>query len=251
LADWSDKWLLRFNPEKCKIMHIGHELDTHYFMKGPTGLTELLMIKEEKDLGVFVRSDLKASNHCIKSAAKARRIIGMVRRNFRRLDKEDFLLLYKTYIRPHIEYCVQAWSPYLVKDIDTLERVQKAATNLVPSLKKFNYQERLNILGLTTLQLRRTRGDMIETYKLITKKEKIDFNQFFKLATNDHYLGGHSKKIEKTRSRLDVRKNFFSQRIVNDWNKLPQHVVDAPNVNTFKNLIDRHAEDMSNRSRYA
>jgi hypothetical protein len=196
--------------------------------------------RERYGMGVFVRSDLKASNHCIKSAAKARRIIGMVRRNFRRLDKEDFLLLYKTYIRPHIEYCVQAWSPYLVKDIDTLERVQKAATNLVPSLKKFNYQERLNILGLTTLQLRRTRGDMIETYKLITKKEKIDFNQFFRLATNDHYLRGYSK-----------RKNFFSQRIVNDWNKLPQHVVDAPNVNTFKNLIDRHAEDMSNRSRYA
>jgi len=67
----------------------------------------------------------------------------MVRRNFRRLDKEDFLLLYKTYIRPHIEYSVQAWSPYLVKDIDTLERVQKAAMNLVPSLKKFNYQKRL------------------------------------------------------------------------------------------------------------
>ena len=83
------------------------------------------------------------------------------------------------------------------------------------------------------------------------KKEKIDFNQFFKLATNDHYLRGHSKKIEKTRSRLDIRRNFFSQRIVNDRNKLPQHVEDAPNDNTLKNRIDRHAEDMSNRSKYA
>jgi hypothetical protein len=75
---------------------------------------------------------------------------------------------------------------------------------------------------------------------------------FFKLATNnDHYLRGHSKKIEKTRYRLDVRKHLFGQRIVNKWNKLPQHVVDAPTLNTFKNRIDRHAEDMSNRSRYA
>jgi ribonuclease P/MRP protein subunit RPP40 len=74
-----------------------------------------------------------------------------------------------------------------------------------------NYQERLKILGLSTLQLRRTRGDMIETYKLITNKEKIAFNQFFKLASNDHCLRGHNKKIEKTRSRLDIRKNFFSQ----------------------------------------
>ena len=70
----------------------------------------------------------------------------MVRRSFPRLDKDDFLLLYKTYIRPHIEYCLQAGSPHLAKDIDTLERVQKAATNLVSSLKKYNYQKKLKLL---------------------------------------------------------------------------------------------------------
>jgi len=85
----------------------------------------------------------------------------------------------------------------------------------------------------------------------ITRKEKIDFNQFFKLATNGQYLRGNSKKIEKTRCGLGIRKNFFSQRIVTDWNKLPQHVVEAPTGNTFKNRIDRHAENVSNRGRYA
>ena len=90
------------------------------------GNMQLSTVQEEKDLGVFFTSDLKASTQCTKSAAKARRIIGMVRRNFKRLDKNDL------YIRPHLEYCIQAWSPHLMKDIQCLKRVQKSATNLIP-----------------------------------------------------------------------------------------------------------------------
>ena len=75
----------------------------------------------------------------MRAAGTARRVVGMVRRNFRRLDRKDFLLIYKAYIRPRLEYSVQAWSPHLVKDIETLERVQMAATNLVPELRKFDY----------------------------------------------------------------------------------------------------------------
>ena len=107
LADWSDKWLLRYNPDKCKVMHVGHKLNTKYLMVDGTRSAELTSIKLEKDLGVFVEDDLKPSTQCIRSAAKARRIIGMVRRTFRKLDMKDFLILYKTYIRPHIEFCIQ------------------------------------------------------------------------------------------------------------------------------------------------
>ena len=142
-------------------MHVAHRFDTRYYMEDEKGEVELEQVQEEKDLGVFFTNDLKPSTQCQKSAAKARRIIGMVRRNFKRLDKKDFLLLYKTYIRPHIEYCVQSWSPHLSKDIKHLERVQKAATELVPSMKSLSYDERLKRLGLTTLQKRRARGDLL------------------------------------------------------------------------------------------
>ena len=135
----------------------------------------------------------------------------MVRRNFRRLDRKDFLLIYKTYIRPHLEYCVQAWSPHLIKDIDVLERVQKAATDLVPELRKYDYNTRLQKLGITTLEIRRDRGNMIETYKILSGKEQIDREQFFQLDRNEHGLRGHGWKIVKKRSRLDVRKYSFSQ----------------------------------------
>ena len=106
LVDWSQKWSLGFNSEKCKVMHVGHSKPTKYYMKDEAGSTELQSIVEEKDLGVWVRADLKPSTQCVQVAARARRIIGMTRRNFRRLDKQDFLIIYKTYIRPHLEYCV-------------------------------------------------------------------------------------------------------------------------------------------------
>ena len=67
-----------------------------------------------------------------------RRVVAIVRRNFKRLDVSDFSLIYKTYIRPRLEYCcIQPWCPYLVKDIEVLERVQKAAIDLeLPQLRK-------------------------------------------------------------------------------------------------------------------
>ena len=89
-------------------------------------------------------------------------------------------------------------------------------------------------IGLTTLQTRRARDNMIEVYKIMTGKDKIDKEQLFPLADSNYGPRGHSLKIRKDRSNLDIRKHFFSQRVVNAWNKLPQHVVDAPSVNSFK-----------------
>jgi len=93
--------------------------------------------------------------------------------------------LYIIHICPHLEYCIQAWSPRLVKDIAVLEDVQKAATNVVPQLRKYSYPVRLQKLGLTTLKDSRERGDMIEVFKLLTGREQIDYKQFCTLA-QDH-----------------------------------------------------------------
>jgi ribonuclease P/MRP protein subunit RPP40 len=163
LAKWSDVWQMKFNANKCNVMQVGHGLGTKYYMTEGIDIKELETVQEEKDMGIMITSLLKPSQQCAKSAATARKIIGMVRRNFKRLDKKEFNLVRKTYIRPHLEYCVQAWSPYLVKDISTIEKVQKAETNLVPELKKLTYQEKLNKLGLTTLKEMRIRGDLIDT----------------------------------------------------------------------------------------
>jgi len=245
LSEWSEKWQLKFNPAKCKLMHIGSKTETEYFMADESG--EKIKVEEidiEKDLGVSIRKDLKPSTQCIKSAGKARSVLGMVRRNFRRLDPEDFLIIYKTYVRPHLEYCVQSWSPHLIKDIQCLERVQSSATRMVPVLRKLSYEERLQRLGLTSLEKRRSRGDLIETFKIIRGFEKVNSLQFFKTSDTGHNCRGHSLKLEVTSCRTDIRKFCFSRRVVQSWNRLPQHVVDAPSVNAFKNRLDRHGHDM-------
>jgi len=250
LSTWSNIWQLNFNTEKCKVMHIGHSCNTEYYMTEGSLRRKLECVQQERDLGIIVSSNLKSSQQCIKAAATARRVIAMVRRNFKRLDVNDFNLIYKTYIRPHLEYCIQVWSPYLVKDIEVLERVQKAATNLIPQLRKYSYADRLKVLGLTSLKDRRERGDMIEVYKILNGKEHIDSGQFFEPAENHYCLRGHELKLTKERSRLDIRKHSFSQRIVNSWNSLPASVVNAKSVNEFKNAYDRnYCNDMDVRSR--
>jgi len=80
-------------------------------------------------------------------------------------------------------------------------------------------------IGTTSLKDRKLRGDIIEVYKLLTGKEQIDYKQFFRLAENHYGVRGHEKKLSKNSSRLDTRKFFFSQTVVNSWTSLPVEVV--------------------------
>jgi len=143
----------------------------------------------------------------------------------------------------------QSWSPSLLKDIACLEQIQRRATKLVDSLSKVSYSERLNTLGLTTLETRPLRGDLTETYKLLTHKERINPNQFFSLSDSGYALRGHSLKLFKPSVRLNVRKHFYSYRVIDFWNQLPQHVVEAPTVNCFKNRLEKYWKRKSQQSK--
>ena len=132
-----------------------------------------------------------------------------------------------------MEYCVQAWNLYLVKDIKCLEKVQKRATSLIPSIARYSYQERLKILELYSLERRRERGDLIETFKILKGLERVEKEKWFTLSENVH-LRGYELKLEKPRARLDIRKNFFSHRIINAWNRLPINITKQETVQGFK-----------------
>ena len=220
------------------VMHIGHSVDTRYYIEQAAKKWELQSVTEEKDLGVVISNDLKVSRQCIYAAGKANKVLGMVRRQFKNLDKTSFLILYKGFIRPHLEYAIQSWSPYLRKDIDHLERVQRRATKLVKGLTSLSYEKRLQDLQLTSLEKRRLRGDLIEVFKLVTGKEHIDYTNLLQLDDTGHDTRGHRYKLKKRRSRLDIPKYFFSNRIVSLWNSLPSHVVEADSVLTFKKRLD-------------
>jgi hypothetical protein len=120
LCNWSADWLMLFNVDKCKVMHFRYNNSkSTYEMNGK----DLEEISEERDLGVIVQQDLKWSKQCSKSVSTANRVLGMIKISFCYLSKDVVLKLYKSLVRPHLEYCVQAWRPYLKKDIELIERV--------------------------------------------------------------------------------------------------------------------------------
>ena len=152
-------------------------------------------------------------------------------------EKELIIPLYKTIVRPHLEYCIQAWRPYRKKDIDILERVQRRATKMIQKLRNISYEMRLKECGLTTLETRRLRGDQIEVLKILNGYENIDRNIFFSVKEERRTRG---KTLAKKQCRLDIRKFSFSQRTVNEWNRLSADCVSASSVNMFKNKIDMY-----------
>ena len=88
-----------------------HDLKTKYFLSENSQSVQLQESLRERDIGVLVSADLKPSAQCEAAAENARSILGMIHRQFKRLKKQDFLLIYMTYVRPHLEYCIQAYSP--------------------------------------------------------------------------------------------------------------------------------------------
>ena len=184
----------------------------------------------------------KFSSHISKIAAKANSILGRIDRAFVFKDKETMKLLYSSMVRPHLEYAVQSWNPYLRKDILTLERVQRRATRIIPELSDLPYETRLRELQLTTLEERRTRGDLIQVFKLVHGIENVDYSQFFTVVRSGPgaVTRGHQLKLEVPYSRTERRKNSFGVRIISKWNNLPSDVVFSNNVNSFKRNYDNH-----------
>src|SRR5271163_2245495 len=130
-------------------------------------------------------------------------------------------------------YCIQVWNPYMGKDIDILEKVQKRAARMVVECKGMNYEKRLKVLCLTTLETRRKSADLLEVYKILNIMEGLDENKFFTMQIGN--TRGHSRKLFKIRSSLDIAKYSFSQRVFSDWNELPEEVVSAKSINVCKN----------------
>ena len=236
LSMWSEKWLLKFNKDKCKVMHIGYNNSNHsYKLQGQN----LIRVEEEKDLGVIVRSDLKNGPQCMAASRKANTILGFIARNFECRTPEVITRLYTSLVRPHLEYAVQFWSPCYQKDQNKLESIQRRATKLVPGFHSLQYEERLKRLDMFSLKDRRIRGDLIETFKILKNIENLNYDNFFELSpqlpTRNNGL-----KLKGQRFNTDLRKSYFNIRVVDFWNKLPASVVQADTIPSFKNRLDKH-----------
>lgn len=239
MFQWSQDWQMLFNTEKSKIMHFGfNNKEVGYVL----GNQRLSVVNEERDLGVLVEKSLKSSKQCAKAAAAANAVLGMIKRTFLCKDKDLLLQLYKSLVRPKLEYSVQAWSPYLKKDVQLLEKVQRRATKLIEGFSNLSYEERLQKLQLTTLETRRLRGDLIEVFKILKGYENINKDLFFQHSQSN--LRGHSLKLSKKRVRLDISKYSFSNRVINEWNMLDKKIIEGNSLNGFKKRLDRHLKEI-------
>ena len=170
--------------------------------------------------------------------------MGLIRRSFSFLDGSTFKRLYTSYVRPHLEYANPVWSPHLKKLSKMIENVQDRATKLVDGMKNINYADRLKKLDLPTLQYRRERGDMIEVWKHFHTYDKATLSSNFRPIPRESRR--HNFQLVRIIPKDGIRgkqRNSFYFRVPNTWNELPQHVVNAKTINSFKNRLDAAWED--------
>ena len=243
LLQWSEKWLLKFHPDKCVSMTVSNKRSFPPQNQYSMGQTPLQVSECEKDIGIYIDNKLQFDNHVENMVFKANRILAVVRNTFNYLDQNTFRYIFKGLVRPHLEYAAPVWSPHSIYQKDLIENVQRRATKLIPGLNNLSYPERLKKLKLPTLAYRRARGDMIQVFKMTSKMGGYDKSLPNLLTPNDNELRGHSQKLFTHGSNKDVRKYFFSNRIVKIWNSLPEWVISSADVYKFENNLDSFRQD--------
>jgi len=182
---WNTDWQMAFNIDKCKVMHFGKTSKAYSYCLDGLPATEVT----EKDLGVIISKDLKVSKQCSAAYSKANKMLGVINRTVTYKSTDIMLRLYKSVVRPHLEYCSTAWSPHCVKDKELIERIQHRFTRMISVIKDLPYDERLRQLNLWTLEERRIRADLIEVFKMINGQTNVKFELFFELDTNYRRYG--------------------------------------------------------------
>ena len=258
LSSWSEKMQMSYNEDKCHTLHMGANNEQHTYTlpkvsdmkKSNNGISytytfhNLKNVPEEKDLGVIVDEKLNFKAHISSKIAKANSTIYLIKNCFKYLDAPMFKMLYKSLIRPHLEYATPIWSPITKSEKIRIEGVQRRATKLVPELSNLPYKERLQHLKLPSLEYRRTRADILLLYNYINNNVIINTDTRCKICrTSTNMLSpitsgtrGHPFRFKILR-HPNIRNRFFTTRTLPIWNNLKEETVMASTLNGFKNKL--------------
>ena len=242
---WYDANQLNIALEKCMMLQLGRYNPHREYI---INTTKLISVDRVKDLGVLITNDLKFSENCSIISKKAFQKTALIHKTFSYKSRDFLLALYKTYVRPQLEYCSTVWSPHLLKDIYLIESVQRRFTKSIPGLSNVCYRQRLLCLKLETLEYRRLCFDLIQCYKIVYGLDGLKFDDFFKFKRINYSLRRHNKQLVEMKFASDVRKHSFSLRVAKVWNYLPQLSVSAPSVSVFKTSLCN--VDVSNFLKY-
>ena len=245
LLEWSRKWLLSFNIGKCGALHIGNNNPQHDYTMDVQNKSNLTKVNSEKNVGVVFSPNLKFDEHITNIVKSTNQKIGLIKRSFTHLDKDSFVKIYKAIIRTNLEYGNVIWHPFYLRQIRLIEDVQRRATRILPALRNLSYQDRLRELKLPSLQYRRLRGDLIQTYKIVNELDNLDKDQFFTMNETKYELRNSSLKLQKHFCKSRIRSNYFSERVINHWNSLSDNTKQAPSLLTFKIRIDYELQHLA------
>ena len=227
-----------FNTEKCHVLHIRRTNGGHDFTLNSTVLSK---VQSERDIGVLVSNNLKPGDQCRKAANTARKVLAQILRTFSYRDRTVLPCLYKLYVRPHMEFAVQAWRPWQRGDIDPLENVQRKMVSAISGLEGRTYEDRLAEVNMVTVEDRYQQLDMIQAYKILRGIDSVDkthwFQQRAEVANQRTRAATGGPGITGQRSRLELRRNFFSKRVVDPWNRLSVETKLAKTVREFKSRL--------------
>lgn len=236
IVEWSEKWQLQLAPDKCQILSlIGYNKNFNpcEFWINNHRLSRVGTIR---DLGVLIDSSLKFVHHIDNITRKAAIISKLILASFSSRDPDILKKAFCTYVRPILEYSSPVWNPHKKLLIDRIEKIQKRYTKAIPTLAHYPYLQRLKTLKLPTLEKRRLLADLTLCYKL--QNGFIHSNISTTLIRSTYTrTRGHNHKLRTRKSRCEISKHFFSNRIVRSWNSLPAHIVNSSTTNRFNSEI--------------
>ena len=246
IKNWCDKWSMSLNSSKCKIMHFGKKNPGRsYYVDNEIDRVTLGVTEAEKDLGIIIANNCKNNLQAEKSINKANYELGRMRKTFQFFNIKLFRILYPTFIRPHLEFASAVWNKLSKEHIFKMESIQRRATKMVIEIRSLKYEDRLRALGLTTLEERRKRGDLIQIYKIINGIEDVEMDmgigKNLRVKDGGALSRDHGYQIEREKPGLNPMRHYsLPNRNNNTWNILPPEIVGADTVNIFKEKIDRH-----------
>jgi hypothetical protein len=233
LYQWALEWQLKINFDKCRIMHFGYK-PSQYIYK----LNDFVIVNSEceKILGVYIDSKLNFSEHVFNIVTKSRQISNILLRAFNFCDNEVLINLFKTYVRPHLEYASVVFSPRHLYLTDLLENVQRHFTKRLAGLSNISYSDRLLKCNIESLETRRIHIDLTLLYKYLHGFVVMQLHDCI-VPSPLLFLRGNSHKLTKHFAKLDVKRFSFANRVVNIWNSLDEHIVSSPTPNIFVNRL--------------